>query len=129
MAQQVTMSAALTCSFGATPATMVVTPEKMVNADNKPAANIMDYTPMKNIPTFGMCSAPTNPAVIAATSAALGVFTPAPCIPNTVAPWVPGATKVMIKNMPALSSSSTCQCMWLGMISVTYAGQVKVNVT
>lgn len=129
MAQQVVLGAMLKCSFGMTPGSMIVTPEKMVNANNVPAANIMDFTPMKNIPTFGMCTTQSNPAVAAATAAAMGTPTPAPCVPNTVAPWTMGATKVKIKNMPALSNSSQCQCLWGGVITVTNAGQTKVNVT
>ena len=39
-----------------------------------PAANIMDHVPMVNIMPFGMCITPSNPAVAAATAAALGVL-------------------------------------------------------
>lgn len=107
---------------------MVVTPENMTNATNKPAATIMDNIPMKNIPPFAMCSAPSNPAVIAATAAKLGVFTPAPCVPVTSAPWMPGSATVMIKNKPALNSTSKLMCNWGGVIQVTFAGQATVNV-
>jgi hypothetical protein len=34
----------------------------------------------------------------------------------------------MIKNFPALNSSSMCNCLWAGVISVTSPGQVTVNV-
>lgn len=124
----VTNGAMIACSFGVAPGTLTVTPEKRVNAGSQPAATIMDFTPMKNIPPFGMCSAPTNPAVIAATSAAAGVFTPAPCVPATTAPWVPGSSRVLIGNMPALHSSCQCMCMWMGVITVSSPGQFTVNV-
>ena len=57
---------------------------------SQPAATIMAFKPMANIPGFGACMSPMNPQVIAATAAALGVFTPQPCIPVTTSPWAPG---------------------------------------
>jgi hypothetical protein len=35
---------------------------------------------------------------------------------------------VMIGNMPALNSTSKCMCNWGGVISITFPGQVTVNV-
>lgn len=128
MAQLVCNTAQIKCSFGAAPAVLTVLPSKMVMVSNQPAATIMDHAPMVNIPTFGMCMSIANPAVAAATSAALGVFTPAPCIPATSAPWVPGSPTVLIGNMPALSSTSTCMCMWGGVINVLMAGQMQTMV-
>ena len=49
MAEQVVMGAAITCSFGTGPATLVVTPTPMVNVSKVPAATIMDFAPMVNI--------------------------------------------------------------------------------
>ena len=129
MAKQVCNGAALACSFGASPATLIVLPTHKVNTSSMPAATIMDYMPMKNIPTFGMCSAPTNPAVISATSAALGVFTPAPCAPAITAPWSPGVSDVNIENNTTLDDGSTCKCQWAGVVSVSMAGQEKTNVS
>ena len=127
MAQQVCNGATLQCSFGVAPSTLVVLPIHRVNT-GVPDANIMDSVPLTNIASFGMCMSIANPAVAAATSAALGVFTPAPCIPNTVGPWTPGAPTVMIDGQPALDSQSTLMCMWGGVISVISPGQVTVNV-
>ena len=124
MAQLVCNGAMLQCSFGVAPGTKTVTPENMVLTGNQPAATIMDYIPMKNIMPFGMCQSPTNPMVIAAQ----GVKTPAPCIPATTAPWTPGSPTVMISKKPALNSSSTLMCTWQGVISITMAGQMTVNV-
>ena len=123
MALQVCNGAMLKCSMGMAPSSLVVTPEKLVNTSNQPAANIMDHIPMKNIMPFGMCQSPANPQVAAATASAMGVLTPMPCIPNTPAPWVPGAPTVLIKNMPALNDSSTLMCIWAGTITVSMAGQ------
>ncbi len=128
MPQQVNMGAQMMCTFGAAPSNLVVTPEKKVIAENMPAANIMDNVPIKNIPPFGVCSSPSNPAVAAATAAALGVLTPMPCVPVTVAPWTPGAATVLIANMPALDNVSMCNCMWGGVITFVKAGTTKTMV-
>jgi hypothetical protein len=127
MPQQVCMGASLTCSFGTAPSSLIVLPKSRVNSSNMPAANIMDNIPMTNVMPFVMCTTVSNPAVAAATSAALGVLTPQPCVPVTPAPWTPGSATVMIGNMPALNNTCTLNCMWGGVISVTNAGQQTVN--
>jgi len=106
---------------------VVPPPAHLTNAEGAPAATIMDFVPITNIPPFPMCSAPLNPTVIAATAAKSGVATPAACLPVTV-PWVPGSPTVYIDNVPALSSTSTCMCLYLGVIKVTVAGTIKINV-
>jgi hypothetical protein len=35
---------------------------------------------------------------------------------------------VLIGNMPCLNSESKLMCMWAGVISISYAGQVRVTV-
>ncbi len=122
MPQQVKMGAMMACSFGKTPASLIVLPVNRTTAEGTPAANIMDFKPIVNIPPFGLCTAPTNPAVIAA----LG--TPQPCVPVTTNPWAPGSPTVTIGGMPALNSTSKCLCKWLGVITITMAGTVKTNV-
>ena len=101
MGIQVCAGAMMMCSFGAAPSSLVVLPLNRTMTGT-PAANIMDNKPMLNIPPFAMCMSPANPMVIAATAAAMGVLTPMPCIPFTVAPWVPGAPTVLIGNIAAL---------------------------
>lgn len=125
MPMQVVASAQLVCSMGMAPSALMVLPVNRVMSGNKPAANIMDHKPMVNILPFGMCRSPANPTVAAATAAALGVLTPMPCIPNTVAPWVPGATQVLLGNMPSLDNTCKLMCMWAGVIQVTMPGQVQ----
>jgi len=127
MAMQVCAGAMLQCSFGTAPSALIVTPEKMVTTMT-PAANIMDHIPMKNIVSFVMCITQSNPAVAAATTAALGVPTPAPCVPATASPWAPGSPTVMIRNQPALNNTSTCTCTWGGVISITSPGQTAVQI-
>ncbi|UCG22679.1 MAG: DUF4280 domain-containing protein [Chloroflexota bacterium] len=128
MGQQVVNGAQLQCTFGVAPSVMVVAPASLVNASKAPAATIMDNVPMMNIMPFGMCSAPSNPQVAAATAAAGGVLTPQPCIPVVPAPWTPGSPTVLIGKKPALNNSSTCLCTWGGMITIVTPGQFTVNV-
>jgi hypothetical protein len=128
MPKHVCMGAMLQCSFGVAPSTLVVLPVNRVMTSFVPAANIMDNKPMVNIMPFGMCTSPANPTVAAATAAALGVLTPMPCIPNTVAPWAPGAATVLLANMPALDDTSKLTCLWGGMISVSMPGQMTEDI-
>jgi hypothetical protein len=127
MGQQVCMGALLKCSFGLAPSSLMVLPKNRVLTQT-PDANIMDNIPMVNILPFGMCQSLANPAVAAATTAALGVLTPMPCIPATAAPWAPGSPTVTIANMPALNNSSKLMCSFGGVIEVTYAGQATVSI-
>jgi hypothetical protein len=83
---------------------------------------------MMNIMPFGMCTSPGNPQVAAATAAALGVLTPQPCIPATSSPWAPGSPQVMLANQPALNDTSTCMCMWAGVITITNPGQTEAQI-
>ncbi len=113
----VSMGSTVKCSFGAAPSALIVLPVNRV-LNPMPVANIMDNKPFLNILPFGVCNTPSNPMVAAATAAALGVLTPMPCIPVTVAPWVPGSPTVLIGNMPTLNNSSQCMCSWGGVIQV-----------
>ena len=125
MAMQVCMGATLMCSFGTAPGKLIITPEKLVMNPTF-SANIMDYIPMKNIMPFVMCLSLSNPAVASATSAALGVLTPVPCIPVTTAPWTPGSPTVLIQNQPSLNNTSICTCSYGGMITIVDPGQTSV---
>ncbi len=127
MAFQVIMGAALQCSFGAASSSLVVLPDKQV-LTNTPDANIMDNKPLVNIMPFGMCSSLANPEVASQTASNLGVLTPAPCIPNTPAPWNPGAPTVLIAEMPALDNNSKLTCIWGGVIQVVDPGQSTVTI-
>jgi len=128
MPNQVCMGAMMACTFGVAPSSLVVLPVNKVMTNEVPDANIMDHIPMTNIMPFGMCMSPSNPTVAAATAAALGVLTPMPCIPNTPAPWVPGAVTVLLGNQPTLDNVSQLMCIWGGVITFTFAGEVTVEV-
>ncbi len=122
--------ATLQCPMAVPPGTtsMIVTSVHRAQAGNQSAANIADFVPMTNIPSFGMCMSLKNPQVATATSAAQGVLTPQPCVPVIVAPWSPGSATVTLDNLPALNDTSTCQCIWGAAIRVAYAGQATVMI-
>ncbi|HEX5417667.1 MAG TPA: DUF4280 domain-containing protein [Chloroflexota bacterium] len=130
MGQHVCNGAMLQCPLAVPPgmASLVVLPIKRVMVGKQPAANIMDHVPLVNIPTFGMCMSLANPTVATATSAAMGVLTPMPCIPVIPAPWAPGAPTVIVGGMPALDNTSKAMCTWGGAITITVPGQFTVQV-
>jgi hypothetical protein len=128
MGFHVCMGAMLQCSFGVAPSSLVVLPINRTLTSNVPGATIMDHVPLLNIMPFGVCSSIANPMVAAATTAALGVLTPMPCIPVTVAPWVVGAPTALEGNMPLLNDSSKLMCMWGGVIQVVVPGQFTAMV-
>ena len=117
MAVQVSTGAEVMCTFGAAPAVFSASSENV--AATTPAGVITDVEP-ENIPTFGMCTAPTNPEVIAAFGS------PVPCVP-VLTPWTPGATGVMINDIPALDDASVCMCSWAGVVTVGDPGQERVT--
>lgn len=123
MPMHVCNGATLMCSFGVAPSVLTVLPINRTLTSNMPAANIMDHIPMVNIMPFGMCVTPSNPMVASLTAAAMGVLTPAPCMPVTPAPWIVGSPTVLLGNMPALNNTSTLMCTWGGVITVTVPGQ------
>ena len=128
MAISVTASAQCICSFGTAPSALMVLPEAMAMAQQKPMATIMDNKPMVNIMPFAMCTSMSNPQVSAATAAAAGVLTPMPCVPVTNAPWTPGSTTVMIKGKPALNNTCKLMCNWGGIISIANPGATTVMI-
>ncbi|MEB3288684.1 MAG: DUF4280 domain-containing protein [Leptolyngbya sp.] len=129
MGIQVVMGATLQCSFGVAPSSLMVIPKGPPTVVGGPlAASIMDFAPMVNILPFGMCTSLANPTVATATAAALGVLTPMPCVPVTVAPWAPGSPTVLLGTFPALNNSSKCMCAWAGVISILNPGQFTVQI-
>jgi hypothetical protein len=80
---------------------------------------ITDFTE-DNITPFGMCSAPTNPGVIAAQGS------PVPCEP-VLSAWTPGAVRVRVNGVAALDAESKCTCAWAGVVSVSDSWQERVT--
>ena len=128
MPQHVCNGATMMCSFGMAPSTLMVLPVNRVLTSSQPAATIMDYIPLTNVMPFGMCMAPTNPEVAAATTAALGVLTPMPCVPATAAPWAPGSPTVLEAGIPVLNNTSQLMCTWGGVITISVPGQFTEEV-
>lgn len=118
MANYVKSGTRIKCTFGTAPGTLQVIPSG-TNVDGAPMATIMDNKPMVNVMPCGLCRTPSNPTVAAATSAAMGVLTPMPCIPNTTAPWMPGKANLLINNKPALLDNCKLMCMWGGVIQIS----------
>ncbi len=127
MSQLAVVSATVMCSFGTAPAPLKVTSQTKVLADGKPSATIQDCQAGANIGPFGMCTTVTNPAVASATTAALGVLTPQPCMPVAAGTWIPTAPKIIVDGKPVLTSDCKMLCAYGGNISMTMPGQVKVT--
>lgn len=121
----VCMGAMLQCPFGVAPSTLIVNSQVTALASSKPIATIMDNKPMANIPPFGMCSCPANPATVKPPPV---MFAPAPCVPVITAPWAPGSPTVLVGKYPALNNSSKLICQWGGVISIVNPGQMQTNI-
>lgn len=124
MAVCVCMGASMMCSFGTTPSTLIVNSQQ-TTLTGTPVATIMDNKPIANIPPFGMCNSVANPATKRPPPV---MFTPAPCVPNTVAPWIPGSPTVLIGGKPALNNTCKLMCTWGGVIQIVSPGQMTVMV-
>lgn len=120
------MGATLQCSFGTVMSKLMITDFVRPLINGKPKATIMDFAPMVNILSFGMCRSLANPQVASATAAAFGALTPMPCIPVTVTPWAPSG-KELIKMIPALLDNGKCMCTWGGNISIKDPGESDIT--
>ena len=106
MGNFVTQGAVLQCSFGLSPCTLVIT------VPSRPKC---------------MCQSLSNPTVSSATSAAMGVLTPMPCVPVISSPWSPGSSQVKVGGIAALTDNSKCMCSYGGNISITSPGNTMVT--
>lgn len=124
MGHAVTSGTQAKCSFGDV-APIIATSQTKVLGCGKPVATIAD---LPQAP-FGMCKTPTNPAVAAATAAALGVLTPAPCACVPAGPWTPGKASVLIGGKPVITTESSARCAYGGQISIVAPQQTKVVIS
>lgn len=124
MGQIVVTGALMQCSFGSAPCPFVASSPKVLSMS--PVGTIQNMTPA-NITTFLMCQSLQNPTVAAATTAAFGVLTPMPCVPLIPTSWInPG--KVLVANVPILTTDAKVMCAFGGNISFTNTPQMKVNI-
>ncbi|GAB2618872.1 DUF4280 domain-containing protein [Pseudactinotalea suaedae] len=117
----------LMCPFGAATSAVVGLASPTVLIEGKPAVTMRDNLPMANVPSFGLCSSPSNPTVVAATAAAMGVLTPMPCVP-VLTPWTGTATRTLVGGAPALAAGSMCTCVYGGVIQLVNPGTVRTMV-
>ena len=127
MSELVAAGGTAVCSMGTAPAPVKVTSQSKVLAEGKPAATITDSQGGANIGPFGLCTSMANPAVSAATAAAMGVLTPQPCTPVPAGTWIATKPKVIIGGKPCLTGDCKMMCAYAGSVSVTFPGQVKVT--
>lgn len=127
MGQAAVSGAMMMCTFGMAPAALNALPTSRVLVEGRPVADITSTATGVNIPPFGMCTSLANPTVAAATSAALGVLTPMPCVPVVPAPWAPGAPTTIVGGKPMLVAPSTATCAYGGVISLTNPGATTTS--
>lgn len=114
MSTIITSGSLCKCSFGAAPMPFNVLPTNLVIGGAMPVATIMDYIPIVNIPTFGVC---TNPANI-----------PQVCVPTIATPWIPMAPHVLVKTFPILTKDSMAFCtLWGGIIQFITSSQFTIS--
>lgn len=124
----VTQNAILRCPFGLMTSILnVVDPTRASIGKNKMAVQ-SDKLPLVNIPVFGMCTSIVNPAVQAATFAAMGTLTPAAC-PGVKAMmgWSPPPSNVLNATSRYLLQTCTLLCAFGGNIHIVHSGQGVVN--
>ena len=123
----VVSGAACLCTMGTSPGQINATNQMTIRVGGKPAASIADSAPLSNVGSCGMCTSLANPAVAAATAAALGVLTPQPCVPAPAGAWVcPG--KVRVGGKPILTTDGKLNCAYGGTISIMNPGQMTTQI-
>lgn len=127
MGQVVVTGGTALCTFGTMPGVISAGAQKKVLIEGKPAATILDFN-AQCITPFGLCTTLTNPAVQAATAAALGVLTPQPCAFMPAGTWRPSKLTVQAGGSPVLTTECQGNCIYGGCIAVTNPGQSKVIV-
>ena len=127
MAFPVVTGASCLCTMGTAPGQISATNQMGIRVGGRPVASIADCAPMSNVGSCGMCTSLANPAVAAATAAALGVLTPQPCVPAPAGPWIcPG--KVRVGGKPVLTTDGKLTCAYGGTLSIMDPGQATTKI-
>lgn len=129
MSVGVISGATISCSFGAGTGNLNVTSQTTVLLEGKPVATIQDAAAMVNVSPCGMCTTLSNPQVASATSAALGVLTPQPCVPSPMGIWQPVKAACLVGGIPCLCNDSTLLCSYGGTLRIISPGQGTVIIT
>jgi uncharacterized Zn-binding protein involved in type VI secretion len=108
------------------PTPLIATPGTVM-VEGRPVADITATAAGMNVTPFALCKTLSNPAVAAATAAALGTLTPMPCVPVVVGPWTPTVPTVLIAGKPVLTMGSMCMCAYGGQITITSAGSATTT--
>ena len=127
MSVAVVSGATIKCTMGLGTGVLNVTSQLICKTGGKPIATVQDIAPMSNIGSCGMCTSMVNPAVASATSAALGVLTPQPCVPSTVGMWTPPKL-TKLGGKPCFGKEATLTCAYTGTITIIQTGQTVVMV-
>ena len=127
MGTVVMSGASITCPFALGPSTIVSGSKTNVTTGGGIVLTMMDCQPGTNIAPFPACTSMSNPAVAAATSAALGVLTPSTCTPVSPGPWTSEKSNVIIGGSPVLTQSCQLTCGYGGTITIAAPGQTKLN--
>lgn len=114
------------CSFGVAPTPLTFLPLSMMLTPMGPIGSCIDFVPFLNVKPFGVCMTLSNPMTAALTAAALGVFTPAPCIPVPVGPWIPTTPSMGLVG-PLLTDASCLMCAYGGCIKIAMPAQFLVQ--
>lgn len=105
------------CSAGLTPNVLQVKSQACLKINGLLAATVMDFAPMANIGSFGICQIKTD----------LAEGVPQPCIPMTSSPWKPGSTVQKVNELAVLMAPATCNCDIGGLIMIQESIQAVEN--
>ena len=119
--------ATIACPFATGTSTIVSGSKTNVTTGGGIVLTMTDCQVGTNIVPFPACTNMSNPAVAAATSAALGVLTPSTCAPVIAGTWTSEKTNVNIGGSCVLTQSCQLQCGYGGTITITSPGQTKLN--
>lgn len=108
--------ALMRCSCGSQLAKIIVHSDRTVDLSKEPMANQDDWKPYENISPFGMCCSSLYPPTARSKH-------PTPCQPGTHFYWINCKDDFIVRDWPALTTRSHCNCKWGGEITFVLDGQ------